>query len=1321
MKKNIYFFLSCLLILMCQNLTAQVSSMYSFTANNAGAFTTNGTNIINMSVSYTMLIGNSTDEGTSTVITIGFDFLFMGQFYSNFSVSPNGIMRLEPTGSALGVSTSGDNNANFPFASSQAILAPFYDDLKTVNWGNVSTKVVGTAPNRCLVVEWLGIGINKNSSSTDGRFQIRIYETTGVIEYVYGNMAIGTSSGTVTATIGFSAGTATDQYLSVTVLNNYPTLSAVSSNSFNNNLVNSSTTGNITALNYDTEGARLIYRFTPPVLANFLGGLNISYIGMTSMRLSWSSVPGSLGYVIYRSTDGVNFTRVAMIAGTKYDALNLTSNTRYYWRVNAYSEGFINNTISNDAITSNACSLSGVRTIGVGGDYPSLSDALFDTQSKGVSGAFILELKSNYTDVSETYPLNFYTVPCASSVRTITIRPESITSSSRTFVNTSASTSTFNFDGGSFYIIDGRAGGIGTNNYLDVSNTNTITQPIISFINTSQSCEIKYCNIQGKITSGSNGLVSLTGSGAFGNNQVNLSNNNISSTTSFSAKYCIYVNSLNSSIVVQNNNIFNFSDSGIYFNAITNGCTISGNQLYNANSSSSAFNISPIYITSGNNHIISGNFIGGTAINCGGTAWTNSNTNSTFHGIRLDNGITNTTISNNTVGNITLSGAGNNVNVNGIRFGNNTGTTMGTNNVIRGNIIRDLKSAGTSTGYTDPPICGLRLSCPALTTNHISQNQIYNIEAISTTNAVISTGILSTGVNSVTNNITCNKIYSLKSPSTQNPQLYGIYINLGITNVSHNQITINNGTNTNAVLISGIYDWAGVGINSSYLYNSIYVGGSALSGSQTSFAFYRNYINLTLTNNICINARTGGTGEHLSIESGSSGNIVSNYNLLVNNDANKLARFNGTTYNFSNWKTNSSGDINSWTSISTTGTSNFLNLNPNNLFMDLANGNLDINPNNSECWYSNGKGISITGQTFDYSSVINVRSVTSGMGTDIGSDEFIPTSLPIPAEVTGTTSLGGTQKFNFGGRQIAEITWENSGTLPVLSNMLYFSGVNPNNFNNSARFFNAYWRLDATGGSGYSYDMILNYDEALLGRISSAEETSGLVRFSKKSTNALPWITYTTSNGGSVHNSTTNTLQKTGLNSFSEFSGSTDAQPLPVSLLHFEAIPQNDKVLLKWITTMEINNKGFEIEVSQNAQNFRKIGFVDGAGNSSTNKNYDFITPNLYDAYYRLKQIDFDGSFSYSKIVFVESVNIDLVVYPNPAQGKIKLLLDNSQNIFEYSLMDSKGVVYHYEKTNDISNIENKISHFLETLPNNLYILQIKTDKKIFVKKINKY
>ncbi len=127
------------------------------------------------------------------------------------------------------------------------------------------------------------------------------------------------------------------------------------------------------------------------------------------------------------------------------------------------------------------------------------------------------------------------------------------------------------------------------------------------------------------------------------------------------------------------------------------------------------------------------------------------------------------------------------------------------------------------------------------------------------------------------------------------------------------------------------------------------------------------------------------------------------------------------------------------------------------------------------------------------------------------------------------------------------------------------------------------------------------------------------------------------------------------------FAGSTNdyiatysSTPLPITLTSFTVTKEGDDAQLNWTTSMEENNKGFEVQRSTDQSSWTVLGFVAGAGNSQIPNNYQYLDPNLQAGtyYYRLRQVDYDGNSSYSKIVpitFDGNLSLDLKQNrPNP-------------------------------------------------------------------------
>jgi hypothetical protein len=148
-------------------------------------------------------------------------------------------------------------------------------------------------------------------------------------------------------------------------------------------------------------------------------------------------------------------------------------------------------------------------------------------------------------------------------------------------------------------------------------------------------------------------------------------------------------------------------------------------------------------------------------------------------------------------------------------------------------------------------------------------------------------------------------------------------------------------------------------------------------------------------------------------------------------------------------------------------------------------------------------------------------------------------------------------------------------------------------------------------------------------------------------------------------NSGVYSITRSGVTSLSPFTvGDVSTGPLPVEILSFDGEAVGNDVVLNWVTSAEVNNRGFEVYSSVDAKNFKLIGFIDGAGNSNTMKNYDFTDVNAANSsvgvlYYQLRQIDFDGKSERTKIIAIHITNdrdYKLVVYPNPTTGLVKIL-----------------------------------------------------------------
>ncbi len=183
--------------------------------------------------------------------------------------------------------------------------------------------------------------------------------------------------------------------------------------------------------------------------------------------------------------------------------------------------------------------------------------------------------------------------------------------------------------------------------------------------------------------------------------------------------------------------------------------------------------------------------------------------------------------------------------------------------------------------------------------------------------------------------------------------------------------------------------------------------------------------------------------------------------------------------------------------------------------------------------------------------------------------------------------------------------------------------------------------------------------------------------------------------------------------SFSQFAASSSTSDftavVPVELTYFTGhLTTENTTQLNWQTASEINNHGFEIQRAtgsgqlDNNLEWENIGFVLGEGNTAETMNYEFIDlqPKAGINYYRLKQVDFDGRFEYSKTLNIEYriLNDELRIFPNPIQNELNIM-DGQGLATIYSLLGQSIRTFNIQSSTFKINTAN--------LANGQYILYI--------------
>jgi len=444
---------------------------------------------------------------------------------------------------------------------------------------------------------------------------------------------------------------------------------------------------------------------------------------------------------------------------------------------------------------------------------------------------------------------------------------------------------------------------------------------------------------------------------------------------------------------------------------------------------------------------------------------------------------------------------------------------------------------------------------------------------------------------------------------------------------------------------------------------------SPYSTTNNYFYFTNSGLSLTLSGSADITLEAGLTYKNITCNSTANlipnGNLTVTGNIEINSGAltlgnnNLSLKGNLTSYGTGGF-TMGTGTVTlegtSVQTINTTGGESFSNLVINNsagvtlnsdvtvsTLLTLTNGKVSTGANNLTIANSSASSLVSTNGWLNGNLVRNIASNTSTYVFPVGDASTKNTLTFVNNNLTGVntlTSSFGTKQGNDTGLNVILI---NKPITSVSSNV---------------------WQLtpdaNPTGGSYDLYLSILNFG-------GMADNQFTILRRDDNSSSAADWMIPTGSVNGPMLVSN-GYASRTNITTFSRYGVGNTSSPVPVTFFQLSAFEQDEKTIVNWTAT-EINNKEYEIELSNNGVDFETKASIAGKGTTYNNEKYSVIINEINYKYVRIKQIDFDGKYSYSPVFVIaknKSLNNEINVFPT--------IISNQEDIFvKVSSVESTG------------------------------------------------
>lgn len=382
--KRVILFFALIIISPC--IHAQSIANYTFSSSSV---------TYNALTSATTIMSANEDETVSSVQSIGFDFWYNGNVYTDFIVSSNGFISFTTSMTTADASVQNALNST----NNKLILAPLWDDLSTGTTGSIVTRLnTGNSTQYIREIEFKSMRWNKSSQDNVITFMIRLTQNTNTIEFWYSGGTASVNSGS--ASIGINGNNSgTQQFISI-----------------NNSGIASSSAETATVSTKPSSST--LYKFTPAAPAA-PSGLTGTALNANSVRFNWTdNATNETGYVVYYSTSAnvplnSSSSQQVMLAPntTTITLTGLLSNTGYFVKVFALKEGLAGPATGN----ANTPYCAAVTAPTVTGGTASCGGSVTLSASGSSSGYFWFTTSTGYEPIATTAS---YVTPALSSTTT---------------------------------------------------------------------------------------------------------------------------------------------------------------------------------------------------------------------------------------------------------------------------------------------------------------------------------------------------------------------------------------------------------------------------------------------------------------------------------------------------------------------------------------------------------------------------------------------------------------------------------------------------------------------------------------------------------------------------------------------------------------------------------------------------------------------------------------------------------------------------------------------------------------------------------------